>query len=699
MGDVLMATGTQGAAAIDASQAPLEISVLDAVLVRMRALARRRLLWLESLASEEPGTAADAGLPARLRVALLDLDSPQKETAFHQRDIRCRELSARATTYGDAIATSPDNAFRHLIEALGGTSSEADLLQVCLAAHLDPSIAQVYGFLEGDVARRSHATETLAGRLCGYGRRSMWSPAGALARWQVLEADAADPGESPPLRVDPYILQFLQGSSEIDPELLDCASYVEPRPPLPRWPVDEVSRRLSEALERGIPNRIWLVGQRLCGRRTLAACIARNLGCALVAVDTSRIGEQSWARVQVRIRRHALLHACAVAWYGGQVLRACTSSDMKLPLEFAVLEPPGEAPSGPGWREERVEMPRLLSHERRTLWEEFLPISIAWTEETRRRLSERYLLQAGEIAHVAAQSPESFEDVRRLAREFSRGRLDDLGHLLDCPFRREDLQLPERLGRLLDEFLFEARDRIRFWENERVRRLFPRGTGLIGLMSGPPGTGKTMAAQVIAAELELDLYRIDLASTVNKYIGETAKNLKRLFARAADMNAVLLFDEADALFSKRTEVRDSHDRYANADTNYLLQLIEDYPGVALLATNKRQNIDEAFVRRVRYLMFFPRPDVAQRLAIWRQVVRELAGEDREEALAKDLEHAAKKVEATGAQIKNATLAAMFLARQAARPLCIEDLRRGLERELSNQGSSVSLELEAKGGKT
>lgn len=693
-----MAVETKGAVAIELNEAPVEIGVLDAVLHRIRALATRRLLWLETLSKAEPGVAAHAGLPSHLRVGLLDLDSPQKEARFHQRDSRSRELAARAASYGDAIANSPDNAFRHLIEALGGTASEADLLQVCLAAHLDPSIAQIYGYLEGDVARKSHATETLARRLCGYGRGSMWSPAGALARWQVLEADAADPGESPPLRVDPYILQFLQGSTEIDRELLDCATYVEPQPARPRWPVAEMSERISRALEQGLPNRILLVGQRLSGRRTLAACVARNMGCSLVAVDTSRITEQSWPRVQVRVRRHALLHGCAVAWSGGQVLRACTSSDTKLPVEFAVLEPPGEAPSDLGWREERVEMPRLLSHERRTLWEELLPMSSAWTEENQRRLSERYLLQAGEIAHVAAQSPQSFEEVRRLAREFSRGRLDDLGHLLDCPFRREDLQLPERLGRLLDEFLFEARDRIRFWENERVKRLFPRGTGLIGLMSGPPGTGKTMAAQVIAAELELDLYRIDLASTVNKYIGETAKNLKRLFARAADMNGVLLFDEADALFSKRTEVRDSHDRYANADTNYLLQLIEDYPGVALLATNKRQNMDEAFVRRVRYLMFFPRPDVAQRLAIWRQVVRELAGEEREKALAKELEQAAEKVEATGAQIKNATLAAMFLSRRAARPVGIEDIRRGLERELSNQGSSVSLELDGKGGR-
>jgi hypothetical protein len=675
-----------------------EVDLLDAILARVRALATRRLLWLESLARANDASSAHPNLPAQLRVALLDLDSPGAEARFYEHDPRCRELSAQAASYSEAIADSPNNLFQHLIQILGATTSEADLLQVCLAAHLDPSLAQIYGYLEGDIDQRSYPTEVLAARLCGYGRESLWSPASALARWQVIEVAETRPGETPPLRVDPYIAQFLQGWSEIDSELFDCAAYVEPRPALPRWPVDELSHRIGDALSRGFPNRIWLVGQRLSGRRTLAADVTQNLGSVLVAVDTSRIGEREWARLQVRIQRQALLHGQAIAWYGEQVLRACAWSEVKLPLEFVVLEPPGEVPSEPGWREERVEMPRQWSDERRALWETFLPVSKSWPEDVQQRLAERYMLQVGEIAHVAAQSPENFEDVRRLAREFSRGRLDDLGQLLDCPFRREDLQLPDRLGRVLDEFLFEARDRIRFWEDERVRRLFPRGTGLIGLMSGPPGTGKTMAAQVIAAELELDLYRIDLAATVNKYIGETAKNLKRLFARAADMNAVLLFDEADALFSKRTEVRDSHDRYANADTNYMLQLIEDYPGVALLATNKRQNIDEAFIRRIRYSMFFPRPDAIQRLAIWQQVVRELAGADREQALAQELKQVAEKIDATGAQIKNATLAAMFLARQANRLLSIEDLRRGLERELSHQGRSVALEPEGKGGR-
>ena len=182
-----------------------------------------------------------------------------------------------------------------------------------------------------------------------------------------------------------------------------------------------------------------------------------------------------------------------------------------------------------------------------------------------------------------------------------------------------------------------------------------------------------------------------MASTVNKYIGETAKNLRRVCARAAEMNAVLLFDEADALFAKRTDVRDSHDRYANADTNYLLQLVEDYPGVALLATNKRQNLDEAFVRRVRYVLYFPRPEPPQRLAIWRQLTGELAGAAAAAALDGELERLAHAAPLTGAQIKNAVLAAVFIAQQAGRAPAVEDIHRGLERELSNQGRALTID--------
>jgi SpoVK/Ycf46/Vps4 family AAA+-type ATPase len=197
-----------------------------------------------------------------------------------------------------------------------------------------------------------------------------------------------------------------------------------------------------------------------------------------------------------------------------------------------------------------------------------------------------------------------------------------------------------------------------------------------------------MAAQVIAAQLELDLFRIDLASVVSKYIGETAKHLAQIFARAARMNAVLLFDEADALFSKRTEVKDAHDRYANADTSYLLQLLEEYSGIIILASNKKQNIDPAFIRRIRYVFEFPRPDAHERRRIWRQVIAELCDAESLARLEVAIERLATNVEVSGAQIKNAVLASLFVARRCREPLAMTHLLRGVERELSKEGRAL-----------
>jgi SpoVK/Ycf46/Vps4 family AAA+-type ATPase len=194
---------------------------------------------------------------------------------------------------------------------------------------------------------------------------------------------------------------------------------------------------------------------------------------------------------------------------------------------------------------------------------------------------------------------------------------------------------------------------------------------------------------VIASVLGLDLFRIDLATSISKYIGETAKHLKRIFQRAADMNAVLLFDEADALFTKRTDVRDAHDRYANTDTNYLLQLIEDFTGIALLSSNKKQNMDTAFVRRIRYIFDFPRPTAVERLSLWRRIVRELAGDAPAKELGAGLETLAQVIDASGGQIKLAVLAAMFLSRQEQKPLALDHLTRGMSRELAKEGRGVS----------
>jgi SpoVK/Ycf46/Vps4 family AAA+-type ATPase len=295
----------------------------------------------------------------------------------------------------------------------------------------------------------------------------------------------------------------------------------------------------------------------------------------------------------------------------------------------------------------------------------------------------------GEVAAVARHGVQTADEAGRLVREHARRHVGDLAEVMECPFRWDDLVIHESLQRTLEELLFEAQSRPAFWEGDAARRLFPGGRGLLALFSGPPGTGKTMAAQVIAASLGVDLVRIDLSSVISKYVGETSQNLERVLARAARMDVVLLFDEADALFGRRTEVQDAHDRFANTDTSYLLQAIEQYPGVALLATNRKGDIDPAFIRRFRYVAEFRRPDAAERRRIWERVLDELVGAARVRALAPGLEGVATDVEATGAQIKFAVLSALFAAQRAGVPVALPHLVRGLERELLKEGRTLS----------
>jgi SpoVK/Ycf46/Vps4 family AAA+-type ATPase len=207
------------------------------------------------------------------------------------------------------------------------------------------------------------------------------------------------------------------------------------------------------------------------------------------------------------------------------------------------------------------------------------------------------------------------------------------------------------------------------------------GRGLTVLFAGPPGTGKTMAAEVLAHTLGVDLYVIDLSTVVSKFIGETEKNLSRIFDEAATSNAVLFFDEADALFGRRTQVRDAHDRYANLETSYLLQKLEEHEGVVVLATNLRKNMDEAFTRRLHATVDFPVPDVADRLRLWRQVWPEATPRDP----ALDLELLARKVDLPGGNIRNIALAAAFLAAADGGVVTMEHLLHATRREFQKTG--------------
>ena len=225
-------------------------------------------------------------------------------------------------------------------------------------------------------------------------------------------------------------------------------------------------------------------------------------------------------------------------------------------------------------------------------------------------------------------------------------------------------------------------------------RKLSQGKGVNALFAGASGTGKTMAAEVIATELGLDLYKIDLSGVVSKYIGETEKNLDRIFTAAANANAILFFDEADALFGKRSEVRDSHDRYANLEISYLLQKMEQFDGIAILATNLRGNLDEAFTRRLAFTVHFPFPDEASRRRIWASIW------PAEVPLADEIEtdFLARQFKLSGGNIKNIALAAAFLAAAGGGQVTIAHLLQATQREYQKMGKVLS-EAELNGFQT
>ena len=662
----------------------LDASFVGALIGRVSRLARRRAAWLEHLRKSSSGVATARSRD--LDLAFADRDDPEAERAFYATNPSVTHLEGEIRAYETVLAEEQRSPLARLARTFALTDGERDLVEVCLALELEPSLGGLFAEIQRG---RAYVTDSLAARLCGHGRTELFDPAGPLRRWDIVRVEEAAPGEPAPLRVDPHVVAHAVGRTALDPALLTVASLLEPCEPLASWPVGDLAQRVVRALDRGAPLRWILIGPRASGKKTLAACVSAALGARALGIDTTGVAEADWPSVWLHAHRQAVLSGLALVWHGEQVGRRPPPLLAVAPLQFVTGDAEHVPPPQTGVIDERFELPALDLEERHALWRRLVPGVQGWPPGELDRVVERYCTSVGNVAAIGARGVTEASEAAALCRAFTRTSLGELGQLVDCPFTFEDLVLPSKLRAVLDDFLFEARERVRFWENPAARRLFPRGTGLVALMSGPPGTGKTMAAQVIASELALDLVRIDLATCVSKYIGETAKNLRRIFARAAEMNAVVLFDEADALFTKRTEVKDAHDRYANTDTNYLLQLIEDYGGVALLATNKRQNIDTAFVRRIRYLFEFQRPAATERRVIWQRLVGELSGSPRAVELRSVLDSVADTIELSGAQIKLALLGALFAARREDKPLGLAHLYHGIGRELAKEGRGVS----------
>jgi SpoVK/Ycf46/Vps4 family AAA+-type ATPase len=276
-------------------------------------------------------------------------------------------------------------------------------------------------------------------------------------------------------------------------------------------------------------------------------------------------------------------------------------------------------------------------------------------------------------------------DLTAACRLHSNRKLATLAHKITPHYVWEDLVLPAERLQQLRELCNSVKYRAMVYDEWGFARKLSLGKGVNALFAGPSGTGKTMAAEVLASELGLDLYKIDLSTVVSKYIGETEKNLSRIFAEATTSNAILFFDEADALFGKRSEVKDAHDRYANIEIGYLLQRMEEYDGVVILATNLHKNMDDAFVRRMHFTIEFPFPSVQDRLRIWQRIWPEQMPRSPD----LPLELMARRFEIAGGNIRNIALAAAFLAASDGGVVNLEHLLHATRREYQKMGKVIT----------
>jgi hypothetical protein len=513
------------------------------------------------------------------------------------------------------------------------TPFDLDVLLLALAPQVEARFAALYGYAH-DRPALAHATRHLAeGLLCSAPQarrlaRARLAPQAPLRARLLIWVEG--PGALEPITLDERIAGFIQGIEGEDARLAGLLHPISPAPTPGR--LQEVAWDLAQRMAAEGAAAAQLIGPRRCGRRAAAQAAAAHLGLRAAEVETRALPAttvERRSRLQLLAREAALSRLCLVFDTAPDLQgpddpagpQALSAGREAVALGEAVTLVLAEDPTSGLENLPIVRLSALTRADR--LW--------AWSATLAGRDFDPELLEAvvdhfpfglAQIGAVAASLGDAAGADRQTlwaaCRERAPGRLEGLARRIEAQRGWNDLVVPPEILRDLQAVASQVAQRGTVYGRWGYDALLPRGRGISALFAGPSGVGKTLAAEVIAFELGLDLYCVDLATVVSKYIGETEKNLKRIFDAAEEAGAVLFIDEADALFGKRTEVKDSHDRYANIEISYLLQRIEQYSGLAILATNMRSHIDFGFLRRLRYLIDFPFPTFANRQTLWRK---------------------------------------------------------------------------------
>jgi|HubBroStandDraft_6_1064221.scaffolds.fasta_scaffold26455_2 hypothetical protein len=593
--------------------------------------------------------------------------------------------------------------------------AEVDIVLVALAPELEPRYETLYAYLQNDVTRKHPSVNLALNLICRSEReklaaRSLFSPWAPLMKHCLLELAEESQDRQPSLlrkflKLDETIVRFLLDQP---PRAFGAAALVTPSEELEGLEVDQATgaklKNLATHLSKAKTDApvVRLIGESDSALRGAAEAFCLVFRRSMLLVELTQLADES--RLAKLLRDSQLWQAILVVQSGGPTAQEADAQHVRQVetilwnrlREFKepvlLLGPPtGFVQVPPEVSLWRVEVVAPDFEARRKAWSSELGKEATEAETSRladtfqfgpRRIRQTMNLAAGLAAVRDPESPQP-----------TTGDLLDSGRALTAPqvghfvvqikprYTWEDIVLPPDKMRQLRSIAAWMQFRRRVHEEWGFGQKLSRGKGLNVLFTGPSGTGKTMAAEILAHELSLELLQIDLSSVISKYIGETEKNLSAIFREAEQSQSLLFFDEADSLFGKRTEVKDAHDRYANIEVNYLLQRVEQYEGVVVLATNLQRNLDDAFLRRIKEVVDFPFPDEKLRERIWRAHFP--SGAPKEADI--DFNFLAGQFKLSGGNIKNVVLSAAFLAAAEGRSITMADLILGLRTELRKEG--------------
>lgn len=645
-------------------------------------------------------------------VSLPDEEEKRLQALSEQAQAILHQLEEQATATGQSLG------LQRLAGLFELSTFEFLSLVICLAPALDLRYERVYGYLQDDVTRTHPSADlmlTLLAEddlLCRLDQLKYFDRSSNLCLHRLIlpveESGKRLSSLRQTFQIAPGILDWLTGNYSAADSLGEWAALF----PVPD---DQEECRVAAQVFRQehlpdpelfteIQPFFSLHGNDFLQQEVIARQMAAGLGKPLLRIklSTEESIESALEKLHLAVRDARLtgsllyLQGCDLFINNdGCLLPACFETlrlaregilfSSRVPFKFDSDMPGNDYPLM------RAQFQGLTSSERADLWQVLLEDAVTELKPGEiRTIASQFSLTSGQIVAAASTAmsqalldgqPLTSEHISAAARFHSGHHLAELAHKIEPRYDWDDLVLPETPLDMLREMVNMVRSRALVLEEWGLGRKLTAGAGVSALFSGPPGTGKTLAAQIMAHQLGIDLYRIDLSTVVSKYIGETEKNLEHIFTDAAQSNAILFFDEADTIFGKRSEVKDAHDRYANLEVGYLLQRMENYSGLAILATNLRANLDDAFTRRLQFIVNFPFPDEEYRFKIWKVLLPESL--PRADDL--NLNLMAHRFKLAGGSIRNIIVSAAYLAATNGQKVTMSYLMHGARREFQKMG--------------